>query len=335
MQEASMRDLEPLDSAAQLDADFWESLTFSFTMDQGPNNNQGEGSSRGNSTQKRSQPRRRAATTASQLPAQMTTHSNQSMPSLPPLAQAFGPPVPGPGQPVNPQEAYEQFTRALRTLEATYPHLQGTGQMHQMQMQMPPPSLDPLFALSWLQGSPATGQWGNTAAGYHSQSPVVPAPHIFGQQPTFPRETPGGSTSDRRPSPTPSTERADSPQDTRDLTEAERQALADDKRRRNTAASARFRIKKKQKVLNLERSVSDLTGRAEDLEREAAELRRENGWLKEIIVLKSKTVGGAMPDLSPSDPEEKTVGPSTQEENDSDKSEGQNPSRSKKGKRKA
>ncbi|KZT23816.1 hypothetical protein NEOLEDRAFT_1038799, partial [Neolentinus lepideus HHB14362 ss-1] len=58
---------------------------------------------------------------------------------------------------------------------------------------------------------------------------------------------------------------------------------AEDKRRRNTAASARFRIKKKQKVLNLERSVADLAGRAEELEREAAELRRENGWLKEII----------------------------------------------------
>ncbi|KIY67450.1 hypothetical protein CYLTODRAFT_353220 [Cylindrobasidium torrendii FP15055 ss-10] len=60
-----------------------------------------------------------------------------------------------------------------------------------------------------------------------------------------------------------------------------------DKRRRNTAASARFRIKKKQRTLNLERSVNDLTGRAEELEREASDLRRENGWLKEIIMLKS------------------------------------------------
>jgi len=49
---------------------------------------------------------------------------------------------------------------------------------------------------------------------------------------------------------------------------------------------ARFRIKKKLKTVNLERSISDLTGRAEDLEREAADLRRENGWLKEIVMLK-------------------------------------------------
>ena len=38
--------------------------------------------------------------------------------------------------------------------------------------------------------------------------------------------------------------------------------------------------------MELERSVSDLTGRAEELEREAADLRRENGWLKEIVMLK-------------------------------------------------
>ncbi|KAF9517581.1 hypothetical protein BS47DRAFT_1277482, partial [Hydnum rufescens UP504] len=59
---------------------------------------------------------------------------------------------------------------------------------------------------------------------------------------------------------------------------------SEDKRRRNTAASARFRIKKKQRVLNLERSIADLEGRAEDLEKEAVELRRENGWLKEMVI---------------------------------------------------
>ncbi|PPQ92692.1 hypothetical protein CVT25_013999 [Psilocybe cyanescens] len=90
-------------------------------------------------------------------------------------------------------------------------------------------------------------------------------------------------------------------------TEAERNSIADEKRRRNTAASgrrinrhvsqersvnrsinivARFRVKKKHKTIGLERSVSDLTGRAEELEREAADLRRENGWLKEIVMLK-------------------------------------------------
>ncbi|KAG1773086.1 hypothetical protein EDD22DRAFT_858918 [Suillus occidentalis] len=72
----------------------------------------------------------------------------------------------------------------------------------------------------------------------------------------------------------------------------EASAIAEDKRRRNTSASARFRIKKKQKTLNLERTVTDLTGRTEELEREASELRRENSWLKEIVLLKSRK-GGA------------------------------------------
>ncbi|KAF9481718.1 hypothetical protein BDN70DRAFT_876039 [Pholiota conissans] len=69
-------------------------------------------------------------------------------------------------------------------------------------------------------------------------------------------------------------------------TEAESQMISDEKRRRNTAASARFRIKKKHRTITLERSVSELTGRADELEREAADLRRENGWLKEIVMLK-------------------------------------------------
>ncbi|KAF5374902.1 hypothetical protein D9758_000482 [Tetrapyrgos nigripes] len=73
--------------------------------------------------------------------------------------------------------------------------------------------------------------------------------------------------------------------------------ITEDKRRRNTVASARFRIKKKQRHMNLERTVSDLTGRAEELEREVADLRRENGWLKEIVMLKGSRLAGL--DVSP------------------------------------
>lgn len=35
-----------------------------------------------------------------------------------------------------------------------------------------------------------------------------------------------------------------------------------------------------------------MAGRAEDLEREAADLRRENGWLKEIVMLKGSRLAG-------------------------------------------
>lgn len=87
-------------------------------------------------------------------------------------------------------------------------------------------------------------------------------------------------------------------------------SIVEDKRRRNTAASgecvctvhvaspsnaiggrtARFRIRKKLKTLNLERIVTDLAGRTEELEREAADLRRENAWLKEIVFLKGRNL---------------------------------------------
>lgn len=59
---------------------------------------------------------------------------------------------------------------------------------------------------------------------------------------------------------------------------------AEDKRRRNTAASARFRLKKKEREAALERRSKDLEVRVSELERECEGLRRENGWLKGLVV---------------------------------------------------
>ncbi|KAI0344128.1 hypothetical protein BDW22DRAFT_1302483, partial [Trametopsis cervina] len=103
------------------------------------------------------------------------------------------------------------------------------------------------------------------------------------------------------------------------------QASAEEKRRRNTAASARFRVKKKQWTLNLERSITDLSGRVEELEREAAELRRENGWLKEIVMLKSKRIGTQARDADANAPGDGASGGSPKDnapdEGDGDKDE--------------
>ena len=52
----------------------------------------------------------------------------------------------------------------------------------------------------------------------------------------------------------------------------------------------------------MERTVSDLTGRVDELEQEAADLRRENGWLKEIVMLKSRRISGCEPLAGPSSP---------------------------------
>lgn len=134
-------------------------------------------------------------------------------------------------------------------------------------------------------------------------------------KPTRSRTVPGPSSSSSPATGGSGAESANGAAGPSDLDEG---AINDDKRSRNTAASgtflslspfwfcasthyhysyrtARFRIKKKQRALNLERTVTDLQGRAEDLEKEVTELRRENGWLKEMVVMKGRRTLAAMP----------------------------------------
>lgn len=59
---------------------------------------------------------------------------------------------------------------------------------------------------------------------------------------------------------------------------------AEDKRKRNTAASARFRMKKKEREAALEKRAAELESRVSALERECEGLRRENGWLKGLVI---------------------------------------------------
>jgi hypothetical protein len=61
-------------------------------------------------------------------------------------------------------------------------------------------------------------------------------------------------------------------------------SATEDKRRRNTAASARFRLKKKEREAALEKRAKELELRVGELERECEGLRRENGWLKGLVV---------------------------------------------------
>jgi len=68
--------------------------------------------------------------------------------------------------------------------------------------------------------------------------------------------------------------------------EAARFAAEEDKRRRNTAASARFRIKKKQREQTLERTVKDATEKNSALEARVSQLELENQWLKNLITEK-------------------------------------------------
>ncbi|KAJ3016153.1 hypothetical protein HKX48_004175 [Thoreauomyces humboldtii] len=56
-----------------------------------------------------------------------------------------------------------------------------------------------------------------------------------------------------------------------------------EKRARNTAASARFRVKKKQRGEALERTAREMTERVELLERRLAEHRMELNWLRQLV----------------------------------------------------
>jgi hypothetical protein len=69
--------------------------------------------------------------------------------------------------------------------------------------------------------------------------------------------------------------------------EAARQAAEEDKRRRNTAASARFRIKKKQREQQLEKTAKEMSDRVAQLETKLQQLERENTWLKGLITEKN------------------------------------------------
>lgn len=99
-----------------------------------------------------------------------------------------------------------------------------------------------------------------------------------------------------RPNPTSTTSAAPKPGDKRKLdalsssdaaAEAARFAAEEDKRRRNTAASARFRIKKKQREQALEKTAKEMTEKAAMLETKVQQLEMENKWLKGLITEKT------------------------------------------------
>ena len=78
-----------------------------------------------------------------------------------------------------------------------------------------------------------------------------------------------------------------SPSSSGNVEHSSRFAAEEDKRRRNTAASARFRVKKKQREQALERQAKEVTERAEALESRIGQLETENKWLRSLLVEKN------------------------------------------------
>lgn len=70
--------------------------------------------------------------------------------------------------------------------------------------------------------------------------------------------------------------------------EVSRIAAEEDKRRRNTAASARFRVKKKQREQALEKSAKEMSEKVTALEGRIQQLETENKWLKNLVMEKNE-----------------------------------------------
>jgi len=86
-----------------------------------------------------------------------------------------------------------------------------------------------------------------------------------------------------KPPPPPQDKEADKEEELNNV------AREEDKRRRNTAASARFRIRKKEREAALEVSAKKLQSKVAELEKEVSALRLENRWLRDLITEKSRT----------------------------------------------
>lgn len=87
-------------------------------------------------------------------------------------------------------------------------------------------------------------------------------------------------------SPVPSFSALPDPTSQEPETPASRHAAEEDKRRRNTAASARFRVKKKQREQALEHTAKELENKVGGLEQRIGQLEAENDFLRGLVVAK-------------------------------------------------
>lgn len=111
---------------------------------------------------------------------------------------------------------------------------------------------------------------------YNYNTPIQPAPpnHF---PPTQSVQSPGQQGQRKK---------VEAASPSQNVEEKSRLAAEEDKRRRNTAASARFRVKKKQREQALEKMVKEVQDKNAKLEAKNAQLEMENKWLKELITEK-------------------------------------------------
>lgn len=82
------------------------------------------------------------------------------------------------------------------------------------------------------------------------------------------------------------------------IEDVSRVAAEEDKRRRNTAASARFRVKKKQREQALEKSAKEMSDKVAALEQKISQLETENQWLKKLVLEKNEGSSASKEDIT-------------------------------------
>jgi hypothetical protein len=130
--------------------------------------------------------------------------------------------------------------------------------------------------------------------GSANQAPIQPAPISAPQ-----KVAPAPPSSVMSP-PTPAgPKRKNTQKSTQESAEeASRNMAEEDKRRRNTAASARFRVKKKQREAALEQTVKETNDKNEILQSRVSQLELENHWLRGLIMEKNGTDEQTEQDIS-------------------------------------
>lgn len=88
-------------------------------------------------------------------------------------------------------------------------------------------------------------------------------------------------------------------------------SAAEDKRRRNTLASARFRQKKKEREAAMERKARELDDRVANLDRECESLRKENRMLRGLLVDGVPAAAATVVGVESVDPQGEKSAPST------------------------
>jgi hypothetical protein len=118
-------------------------------------------------------------------------------------------------------------------------------------------------------------------------TPIQPAPPANGFRVNPPPPSSVASSTTSPQIQPPKKRKTDAPSPAVSTDEQSRFAAEEDKRRRNTAASARFRVKKKQREVALERTVKEVNDKNTKLQAKLNQLEMENKWLKNLIVEKN------------------------------------------------